>query len=314
MTNIGVFIAQQNNLKNLKVCGSELLEPLNFFNHKRIVKESFKFQLQSFACEHLQIPPFGFIEFVNSQQGIKEFELLKFCWTKSLQPCITIEEQYKTFITFVRSLFTLPCLQALTFDDQSISTVHLEEVSDVINVSVNNLTYKNSYGALTLSENLFNIFPSLQTAKIEFVNCKMPKLKLVYIPSEKLSILNVLSVEVLSYEPPLPVVDQNLLEKHLIEFTKRHKNIKKLTIGSDSWIERNLRFSLEFWKIICSQLINLEVLVIYNPSDIEKIAETLSKSQQKLRSVSFQTNATEKKKIKGNLPDWMRVNVGWKFS
>lgn len=267
---MNAFLAQQNNLKHLK---------LNYRSRKRFVSNqvdiidaswaSMKFQLESFEYRGIGIDnPSNVAEFFSNQQQLKRlrivFHFRYFYSDLKLQ-------QHKQLLMSICNLTQLKDL-AITIKN---SPLNQEAVfHGLSNFTVKNLVLEEIEGFAECNPiNVLNFMKVFQGASS--VSLKVSSLLIDEISADLVEKIEVKAIwnGVFKCEPSKVPHNQKLFESNLLKLLHKCRKIelKELTIGSSIfWLNYEFQLSLEFCKNLVLEFQNIRNLKLYNVEEPER--------------------------------------------
>ena len=255
------FLIKQNGLKELKIYG---MENSQLFVENRLAEISFQLENLFAACFFMHRS--NIVNFLDHQKNIRNLHLIFF-----FHPQVFHQDR-PSYSNILRKAFTLPKLENLIIGyGETILPEDFEFLSDIRNKSVKTIDYFDKDSLVV--ENFLLIFPSLEKLDFDGLSVKFTKLS-----SQNLKKLKCPKIIKFTYDATIET-DRESFESDVIEFIKRHTNIKNLTIGSINWIGTSFELSSTFLSQIVEILTDLRTIEIYNPVQLDKSITLLKQIQ-----------------------------------
>lgn len=254
------FVIKQNRLKELKIYGMQLT-PMFEINRT----DEISFQLETLHAVCFFVHRNNVENFFKTQRNIKNLHLINF-----FEPSIFTHDR-PNYSNILHGIFSLPKLETITIGHgETVIPADFDYLSDIQNKSVKELEYWGRDSKVI--ESFVNIFPHIKK-----VNFEAKDVRFANLPCEKLEFISVDKLMKFSFTPPVVNDDETeKFEESVIEFLKRHRNVRELTIGHKDWIGTSFGLSLKFLKQILKILKNLRSIEVYNPLDLEESLKLLN--------------------------------------
>lgn len=225
LTNLEDFVIKQNRLKELKIYGMQTF-PL-FERSHRIEEVNFKLETLHAVCFFVHHNSVN--NFFKKQPLIQDLHLINF-----FDPSSFLNDR-PSYSNILHKIFSLPKLKSITIGHgETIIPADFDYLRDIQNKSVKEMEYWGSDSKVV--ENFINIFPNIEKFQFEGKDVHFTN-----VPCEKLANVTIDLLSKFSYTPSTITVERKQFEEAIINFLKRHRNIRGLKIGDKSWIGTDIR-------------------------------------------------------------------------